>query len=191
MRKGDYAKAYCIWNELAEDGIPEAQFSLGWMYHNGYGLLIDNQETRYWWGEAASKGLANAAFALGMFLSQEDEFEDLPAAVEYYLQADQAGNPDARPMLGHLLAKRGGDMKEIMEAWGAEEWRTMATPIRVKVPKANVRSGPSTDHELLESFTKGEKLLQLFGKGGWLRAMHPEDGRMFWIYARLVETDST
>lgn len=187
MRRGDYAKAYCIWNELASAGLAEAQFSLGWMYHNGYGLGIDNERTVHWWTQAADQGLGDAAFALAMLYSQGDVERDLARAVRYYQQADAAGNEDARPMLAQLFARHADEMRDIVGDWGVDDWRDMATPVRVKVPRANVRLGPSTDTKLLESFGEGTELLQLFKEGKWVRAMHPDDGRMFWIYSTLIE----
>ena len=70
MRRGDYAVAYCLLQPLGDSGDRHAQYTLGWMYHNGYGLAIDDAKSLAWWRKAAEQDLADASFALGMLFSQ-------------------------------------------------------------------------------------------------------------------------
>ncbi|UCB55385.1 MAG: sel1 repeat family protein, partial [Thiotrichales bacterium] len=43
MRAGNYAEAYCVLKPYAESGDPEAQYNIGWMYLNGYGLMMNDK----------------------------------------------------------------------------------------------------------------------------------------------------
>lgn len=178
MRQGDYAKAYCLWAPLAQAGHAEAQFSLGWMYHNGYGLNIDNRKTVEWWQAAAEAGLASAAFALGMLYSQGDAplERDLAKAAGYYRQAAAAGNDEAVSMLYQLFNQHPDEMAEVSADWDQAAWRSLEGGVlRVKAARANVRAGPSTEHDLLDSLAEGAELVKVFEQGDW-------------IYARLGET---
>jgi hypothetical protein len=58
--------------------------------------------------------------------------------------------------------------------------------VQVKVPRANLRSAPSTDSELLVSVAKGAILLEQGRSGSWIRTTAPT-GQDAWISADLVE----
>ena len=53
----------------AEQGDAEAQFNLGYMYTEGLGVPLDNQEAVRWYRLAAEQGFANAQFNLGAMTS--------------------------------------------------------------------------------------------------------------------------
>ena len=45
---GDYATALQEWRPLAEQGVAQAQYNLGLMYDNGWGVPQDYQEAVKW-----------------------------------------------------------------------------------------------------------------------------------------------
>ena len=59
-RRGDYAQALELYRPLAAQGNANAQNSLGWMYHNGYGATRDHQEALKLFRLAAAQGEPNA-----------------------------------------------------------------------------------------------------------------------------------
>ncbi len=60
-QNGDYVTALNEFTPLAEQGDADAQFSLGYMYDNGWGVL-QNYATAYaWYNIAASNGDEKAA----------------------------------------------------------------------------------------------------------------------------------
>ncbi len=73
--RGDYATALQEFKPLAEQGIAEAQFSLGLMYWHGRGVPQDSAEAAKWYRLAAEQGqattrsgrraIATAQFSLG------------------------------------------------------------------------------------------------------------------------------
>ncbi len=63
--RGDYAKALREWRPLAEQGNADAQYNLGLMYENGWGVAQDYAEAVKWWRLAAEQGRADAQLGLG------------------------------------------------------------------------------------------------------------------------------
>ena len=63
---GDYATALKEWEPLAEQGLAQAQYNIGLMYHNGQGVPQDYKEAAKWYRRAAEQGDAKAQSNLGM-----------------------------------------------------------------------------------------------------------------------------
>lgn len=73
LRKGQrafnaqhYADAFEAWRPLAEQGVPEAQYGIGFMYESGWGVDRDYGEAFRWYQLAAQQGHVKAEFNLGM-----------------------------------------------------------------------------------------------------------------------------
>lgn len=189
MQEGNYAVAYCIWDPMADAGDAKAQFSIGWMFHNGYGLAIDNRQTLKWWTLAAEQEFANASFALGMLLSHGDNQveQDLPLAVEHYLQAAHAGHEDAQSMLAHLIQDEARKMKPIIAEWGTKEWLLLGKTIRINVKRANARTQPTLSSRVLTVLEEGTELVQIGKEQRWRQAALPEKGVIVWVHDSLIE----
>ena len=56
--RGDYAIALREWTPLAERGVPGAQYNLGRMYVNGWGVPQDYKTAVKWYTLAAEQGYA-------------------------------------------------------------------------------------------------------------------------------------
>ena len=54
--KGDYQTAKTIYEELASKGNVGAQYNLGIMYGNGYGVKQDYLKAKEWFGKACDGG---------------------------------------------------------------------------------------------------------------------------------------
>ena len=52
-QSGDFATALKEWTPLAEGGDSVAQYNLGLMYYNGWGVPQDDKEAVSWWVLAA------------------------------------------------------------------------------------------------------------------------------------------
>ncbi|MDA9060739.1 sel1 repeat family protein, partial [Planktomarina temperata] len=61
---GDYATALQEWKPLAEAGNVVAQYNLGVMYDNGYGVPQDYAEAVKWYRLAAEQGYDSAQYNL-------------------------------------------------------------------------------------------------------------------------------
>ncbi len=69
---GDYATALREFRPLAEQGVAEAQYSLGVLYDNGNGVPQDYRQARHWWEKAATQGEAKAQYNLGVLYDNGD-----------------------------------------------------------------------------------------------------------------------
>jgi TPR repeat protein len=69
---GDFATALREWTPLAEQGGASAQFNLGLMYRNGWGVLQDDNAAVKWYTLAAQQGDAEAQFNLAILYAKGD-----------------------------------------------------------------------------------------------------------------------
>ena len=65
-KSGDFATALREWRPLAEQEHAHARFNLGWMYHEGRGVLQDYKTAVKWYTLAAEQGDATAQYSLGV-----------------------------------------------------------------------------------------------------------------------------
>jgi TPR repeat protein len=66
VHSGDYATALRGLSPLAEGGDARAQFDIGFMYAQGWGVAKDPAEAIKWYRKAANQGLQVAQHFLGM-----------------------------------------------------------------------------------------------------------------------------
>lgn len=186
MEQGDYAPAYCIWMALAEDGNSEAQYILGWMYHNGYGVAIDDQHAYDWWAEAANEDHVEAQFALGMLLSEGIAgSKNIDEAVAWYSKAAENGHEEASLVLLAMANRGNGTAADTLKTLARKG--QIGTDIRIRVDLANIREKPSTTSVRLATLKKGTKLIELGRSGKWHRVWVPGLSRVAWIHEELVE----
>ena len=53
----NYAEAFHQWKDLADKDNPEAQYHIGWLYANGFGVGVDVPMAISWWERAAEQVL--------------------------------------------------------------------------------------------------------------------------------------
>jgi TPR repeat protein len=102
---GDYATALQEWRPLAEQGNAQAQWSLGYMYGNGLGVIQDYAEAANWYRKAAEQGEALAQYNLGiMYDNGLGVIQDYAEAVDWYRKAAEQGEALAQYNLGSMYA---------------------------------------------------------------------------------------
>jgi TPR repeat protein len=85
------------WRQQADQGDAVAQFNLGLIYANGYGVPEDDVEAVKWYRKAAEQGQARAQSNLGvMYLSGEGVPEDCVVAYMWCNLAAAQGYEGAR-----------------------------------------------------------------------------------------------
>ncbi len=93
MSEGNFAIAYCLWDPLAKKGDSKAQFNIGWMFHNGYGLAIDDSKALDWWLKAAEQGYTEAFYTLAdLYLAGFGVEKDKDIAMGWYIAASELGH---------------------------------------------------------------------------------------------------
>lgn len=189
MRAGNYAEAYCVLKPYAESGDPEAQYNIGWMYLNGYGLMMNDKLALEWWQRASEQGYTDASFSIAMLYSLgEGQVEtDMDKAVEYYLMAVEDGHEDANMIIRSMLARNDKAIRarkqEIIRTYGY----LLGPLFDIKVDRANVRGQPSLDGKIVTVLEKGATVVELTAKGKWMQVGLLESGDVAWIYKSLLQ----
>lgn len=79
---GRYSEAFELLLREAEDGNPDAQYTVGYMYYEGQGVNQDDQAALRWIRESASGGNRNAIEALGQMAGMGARQRARPPAEE-------------------------------------------------------------------------------------------------------------
>ena len=126
--RGNYAAALTEFRALAEQGIPEAQFNLGRMYHRGEGLVQNFRHAHFWFLQAANpameRGIPEAQFALGiMNYHGQGITQDLAAAAAWFGRAAGHGLAAAQWNLGIMHYEGKGVVQDFVFAYA---WFSLA-----------------------------------------------------------------
>lgn len=188
MREGNYAEAYCVLKPYAESGDPEAQYNIGWMYLNGYGLMMNDKLALEWWQRASKQGHLDATFSIAMLYSLgEGQVEtDNDKAIEYYLLAVEDGHEDANMIIRSMLARNDKAIRkrkqEIVRTYGY----LLGPLFDVKVERANVRAQPALDAKIVTVLEEGATVVELKARGKWMQVGLLDSGDVAWIYKSLL-----
>jgi hypothetical protein len=105
----DYKGALPYYLQAADAGYAPAQFSLGIMYENGYGVNKDYAQAVSWFRKAADRGYASAQFSLGVMYRYGDGVNrDYTQAVSWFRKAAAQGHSYAQKALEQL--EKGGEI---------------------------------------------------------------------------------
>jgi len=185
-REGNFAEAYCLWRPLAEQGHAAAAYHLGWLYANGNGLKVDEETAVHWWTRAADAGHMDAMFALGMAYTTGEGIEQDPArALHWYLAAADAGSEDARDMIRTEVRSGGREIRKHLAELIQKPW--LGKPVKIKVDRANLRSGPGTGYKLVETVVRDTRLIAVDQGGGWYQVIDPNDLGYSWVAGWLAD----
>ena len=188
MRAGNYAETYCVLKPYAESGDPEAQYNIGWMYLNGYGLMMNDRLALDWWQRASDQGYIDATFSIAMLYSLgEGQVEtDMDKAVDYYLRAVEDGHEDANMIIRSMLARNDVAIRkrkqEIITTYGY----LLGPLFDVKVERANVRNTPSLQGSIVTVLEQGATVVELTAKDKWMQVGLLETGDVAWVYKSLL-----
>jgi len=116
-KRGDYGEAYRLIKLLAQQGVPEAQYTLGLMYATGQGGVQDYAEAVKWYRRAAERGYADAQLNLGgMYAMGQGVPQDDTEAAKWYRKAAEQGFARAQYNLGVMYYKGQGVPQDDTEA---------------------------------------------------------------------------
>lgn len=121
---GDYETAMAECQPAAEAGDAIAQFCVGRMYANGFGVAMDDALALKWFGLAADQGHAEALYTLGvMHANGWGVPMDDTAAAKLYASAAELGSPLAQMSLANLRHRGHGIEQDLVEAY---KWYAIA-----------------------------------------------------------------
>jgi TPR repeat protein len=93
---GDYLKAKSIWEPLAENEDAASQAGLGFMYHRGFGMAVDDRKAAYWLRKAAEHGQPEGQMLLGsLYFYGQGVVQSYIQAFAWCDLAQDNGNADA------------------------------------------------------------------------------------------------
>lgn len=189
MREGNFAEAYCLLRPYADAGDAEAQYNIGWMYLNGYGLAINDSLALEWWQRAADQGHIDAIFSMAMLysLGEGQVKKDMDRAIDLYLLAAEDGHEDARLIIRSMLQRNDRAIRDrkqqIVNTYGS----MLGTLKQVRVKRVNIRSGPGLGQAIVASAEQGQSILTLSEKGKWTQVILKDNGNIAWVYTSLLE----
>ena len=115
--KEEYSKAVELYSKAAEQGHPEAQFSLANCYYYGNGVEEDIIEAVRWYRKAAENGDKDAQYSLGYcYFNGEGVRANMDEAVRWYRKSAEQGNTFAQYNLGYCYYNGSGVEEDIIEA---------------------------------------------------------------------------
>ena len=115
---GNYKQAIMLWKPLAEQGIPAAQYALGWMYESGQGTAQSYPQAAYWYQKAAEQGDMAAQYVLAtMYSKGMGVVLDQQQAVKWLLKAANQGDAIAQFQLGTHFQKGVGVKQDDSESF--------------------------------------------------------------------------
>jgi TPR repeat protein len=121
---GDYVKAYNEFKVLANQGDPDAQDRVGFMYAAGKGVPQNNSEAIKWFRKAADQGLDRAQESLGkMYYLGDGVPQSYPRAIELFRKAADQGYVLAQLDMGAMYIGGRGVPQDFSEA---VKWFRMA-----------------------------------------------------------------
>ncbi len=193
MRIGNFAEAYCLLKPMAEAGNIEAQYNLGWMYHNGYGLRVNDNLALEWWQSASEHGNTDASFSIAMLynLGEGQISKNLSKAVDYYLLAAQNKHDEAVIILRSMLTRDDsaidGRRQELINNYG----ELFGPVLQVKAKRLNIRRSPSLDGKIVTRLEQGDRVIELHKQGKWSQIgiinSPSEEQTVAWAYNLLLE----
>lgn len=190
MQAGDFAEAYCLWRTLAQSGDADAHYNLGWMYHNGYGLAIDDREAQRWWEGAAERGSIDALYALGNLhrFGGRGVSKDPARAVDYFVAAAGKGDDESALLLRTLIARNDASLSARRAELISQHAAALGAPLVVRQDNTGFRKAAAVEARVLAVFAQGKRLVELSRRSnGWVQAGDPQDGQIGWVKATLVE----
>src|SRR5262245_13677689 len=134
--RGDYAIAVELYRPLAKQGDADAQFYLGFMYSQGWGVPRNYAEAVNWYRLAANQGNAPAQTALGsMYHDGLGVPQDYAEALKWLRLAADQGYDGAQDILGMLYrAGRGVPQNYVL----AHMWFNLAAAQGDQFALANI-----------------------------------------------------
>jgi uncharacterized protein len=116
--RGEYAVAIQLISPLAEKGDARAQFNIGYMYANGWGVQRDLASAVKWYRKAAEQGLEIAQHNLGIAYINGDGIEhDDGEAARWFKRAAEQGFFRSQLMLGRMYLDGRGVPKDLVQGY--------------------------------------------------------------------------
>jgi uncharacterized protein len=126
----NYEAAFTAFSAGAEQGLAQAQFSIGVMYMEGKGVPQDDQQALDWYRKAAEQGLPKAQYNMGyIYNNGKGVPQDFKQAAGWYRKAADQGAPKAQNSLGIMYQSGKGVSQDYIQAY---KWFSLAAANGIK-----------------------------------------------------------
>ena len=116
--RGDYTTARELLQPLADQGVAQAEATLGVMYDNGQGVPRDDAAAVTWFRKAADQGHPHAEYDLALKYSEGRGVpRDDEAALSWFEKAADHGDPEAMYRLGDAFEFGKGTAADYVRAY--------------------------------------------------------------------------
>ena len=179
-RSGDYSTAFKEWSPLAEQGMTDAQFNIGWMYDNGIGVKKSYKTALKWYRLAAENEHADAQYILAlMYQKGRGTTRDSRAAVKFLEKAVQQDHTKAQFILGLMYYEGQGVTRDYEAA------------IRLFKPAAE-RGHATAQYNLGYMYQRGYGVAQNYSRAYmWLSKSASQGIRIAAVNRDVVENEMT
>jgi len=127
FNEGDYATSLAECQPLADEGVAGAQFCVGRLYANGFGVAMDDALAIKWYTLACDGGHAEARFNLGvMYANGWGVDMNWDEAARFYVLSAEQGFVPAQKALAYAYGHGMGVQKDRVQAY---TWYDIAAQI--------------------------------------------------------------
>ena len=124
---GDYETALAEWQPLAEEGNADAQFGMGLLYANGFGVALDDVQALQWYESAAAQQHAEAQTNIGVMYANGWGVPQSDAeAFKWYSLAAEQGILAAQIGVAKMYSRGFGTDQDIVQA---HKWFNIASEL--------------------------------------------------------------
>lgn len=192
----------------ADKGRANAQYNLGVIYANGYGVDQDWSKARKWYQKAADQHQAKAEQNLGiMYAKGQGVAVDKSQAVRWFGRAARDGQLAAQNNLAVMYARGEGIDQDFGQAavWAARAMRggndqARGNLLRVvdQLPQryaasntVDVRSAPDTDTHIVSHLNEGDAVARLSENDGWSHVLLLDGYRLGWVKTSTLQDEQS
>lgn len=188
VHAGNHGEAYWHWRNLADAGMAEAQFQLGWLYANGNGLRVNPVTAIQWWEKAAASGHREAEFAIAMaYLNGEPRLlkPDFTKSMQWLISAADHGSDDAKELARRLLRTRSQDILKLQPGVLARSW--LGERSRITGGEAIMRESPSKKAAQAGRIANDSAVTVVDVQGDWRLVVRPDQTGLAWVAGKALE----
>ncbi|ROO27984.1 hypothetical protein SAOR_06650 [Salinisphaera orenii MK-B5] len=183
---------------LAEQGNASAQYNMGVLYDEGYGVERNYETALEWYRRAAEQEYAKAEHNLGIMYQEGHGTEaDPERAAEWFRRAAEHGEPAAQNNLAVMYVRGQGVPRNLGEAakWAARAAEAGNESARANLPhiadalpdsriegdNVNIRSEPSRQARVLRQADASDEVVLLARDGDWTQVLFRSDYAVGWV----------
>jgi len=188
---------------LAEQGDAGAQYNMGVLYDQGYGVEKNFSTAREWYIKAANQHFAKAEHNLGIIYESGKGVKSDPArAATWFERAAKDGEPAAQNNLAVMYVRGDGVPRDMIQAaiWAARAATGGNQSAQQNLPQivsglprshvvgdnVNIRSGPAKNTRVVRQADSSTEVVLLATKDDWTQVLFPDNYVIGWVASFLL-----